>query len=296
MEMGDPPIHLTIINDVGTFKPSFALAELYFDLEDYDEAYNYYIKALSAKPTYHLPIYRVADIFTKQNKEVQFIRTTLEGFFPEKSDSSVNIILGDIFFSQKRYDIALEFFIKAEVLLKDSPKLYYSIGMSYLYLKKYKDAYRYFEKNAGAYKEKSIYKMILCEILTKNFNNANILLTASESYNHTLIKTVYEAFKNLMEGKTIEPISIDSKDEHLSIIIILLDTLLNVASPEIFEKALHLLNLVENDEALLMLAKLYYKNGYTNLAYQEFIRSIKMFDKIDSQGLEIMTQIMSVCK
>jgi len=74
------------------------------------------------------------------------------------------------------------------------------------------------------------------------------------------------------------------------------ELLLMVKEVDVFEKALQLLNLVENNKVLLLLGKLYYKHKFYNLAYNEFVRSIKLFDVMDSEGLILMEKCINFNK
>ncbi|WP_168198299.1 TPR domain-containing glycosyltransferase [Crassaminicella thermophila] len=294
IEMGEPPLEQYNINDVGGYRAYYALGEIYSELGDYDEAYNYYIETIKAKPTFHMPLYNIAKILIKKEKDINVVKTKLERFFGDNLNAGAYIKLGDIFFGMEKYDIALEYFLKGQEILKTDQNIYYYIGMSELYLKNYQEAYQWFEKiKEGKYYEEAIYKMILCEILSNNFENAKKLLHITKKNKNEYMYTVYKSFKNLVGDKDCEIISDDQEESKIfaDIIFILLNILIKVATPEIFEKSLKLLNLINDDEVLLRLAKLYYNNGYYNLAYQEFIRSIKMFNKIDQEGLEMMKKI-----
>ena len=71
-------------------------------------------------------------------------------------------------------------------------------------------------------------------------------------------------------------------------IVELLDILLRLEEFEYFERALGLFNLIESSEVLLHLAKLYGRHHHYELAYKELIRSIKLYEKIDVHGIELL--------
>lgn len=294
IEMGEPPLDQYNINDVGGYRAYYALGEIHSELGDYDDAYYYYIETIKAKPNFYMPLYRIAEILVKKGRTIDVTKATLEKFFGERLNVGAYTKLGDIFFGMRKYRVALEYFLKAQEILKTDQNLDYYVGMSQFHLKNYEEAYKNFEKiEEGIRYEQAIYKMILCEIFSNHMENAEKLLHIAKNFkNKNYI--VFKSFKNLVEDMECEIISNDKEEskQFANNIFMLLDIIIKVATPEMFEKALQLLNLIENDEVLLRLAKHYYNNGHYNLAYQEFIRSIKMFDRIDKEGVEMMKNIL----
>jgi tetratricopeptide (TPR) repeat protein len=297
LTMKEFPLQLYNINDVNGYRSYFALGEIHSELEDYEEAYHYYIETIKAKPNFYMPLYRIADNSLKSGRDINETKTTLERFFGEGLNAGAFAKLGDIFFSMREYDAALEYFLKAQELMKTNQNIYFNVAMSQFYLKNYQKAYQWFEKiEEGSCYEESLYKRILCEIFLNHIENANRLLHATETFKNRNIRIVHEAFKNLVADNAYDMISDDKEEskQFVDIIFALLNDLIKTATPEMFEKSLQLLNLIENDEVLLRLAKLYYRNGYYRLAQQEFIRSIKIFERIDKEGLEMMRNISNM--
>lgn len=299
VDMGEAPLHLNFIAGAGTFRAYDALAEIYFNLKDYDEAYQYCIKAVTVNPKYIQPLNIIVKILIDKERDMNDIKLKLENFFGTNLDGKDYLAIADIFFRQREYKIAYEYFLKADEFCQNSLKVFYDKGMCLLFLKNYQEAYKNFKKiKKGKLYENAIYNMFLCEILSSNMNNGVRLLNMVRDPEHNNTRIVYYAFKNLIEGKKCDIISNDKKESEkfLDDIFDLLNIVIKSAPPEIFQKSLQLLNLVENDEVLLRLAKLYCNNGFYNLAYQEFVRSIKMFNKIDIEGLKMMTKVYSKIK
>jgi len=291
IEMGEPLPHLSFILGVGSYRAYHALSEIYLELEDYDKSYIFCIESLKSKPNFLVPLYRIAKILIKKGNSIESIKSVLEGFFGLNLDGPAYIVLSDIFFSEGRYEIALDYLLKAETFMKESLKILYSKGVCLLCLKDFKRAYDCFSKiESGEFYESAVYNMALCEILQNNIGRATKLLNRAKEFESTVNGVVYTAFKNLVAGRSCEPISTDKNEsvKYLQAILDLLNMLLKLSEFKTFEKALKLLNLIENDEVLLKLAKLYYNNGFYKLAYQEFMRSIKIFEKIDEEGLDMM--------
>jgi tetratricopeptide (TPR) repeat protein len=291
MDMGESPLHVNFILGVDSYRTFHALAQIYLELEDFDEAYNYCVKALHVNPKYTDPLHTIAKILIDKERDINDIKLKLEGFLGTDLDGKDYMILADVFIAQRKYTAAYEYLLMAEEFIKNLQKISYDKGMCQLNLKKYDKAYEYFAKiKEGKLREKVVFKMVLCEIINYNMNNATNLLSMVRDPENNDRRRVYYAFKNVVEGKNNDPIS-DNKNESeqfADIIFDLLNTLIQAASPEIFEKSLQLLNLIEYDEVLLRLAKLYYHHGFYNMAYEEFVRSIKFFDKIDLEGINMM--------
>ncbi|MFZ5965979.1 MAG: glycosyltransferase [Bacillota bacterium] len=296
LEMGEPPLHLQFINDVWGYKSHYALGEIYLELEDYDQAYHHYVEAIKAKPDFYIPLYNIANILIKKRRDILQIRQTLERFFGDHINAPSYMILGDIFFIHGKYSTALEYFLKAEAMETTKfSKIFYYKGMCQLYLKNYLMASSCFQEidKEDMYYEKAVYSMILCNIFSNNTDYVQKLFDITKDFKNRQTSIVYKTFQEIIDGKNCPFISEDKEEskQFADIIFDLLSIVLKACAPEMFEKSLQLLNLIENDEGLLRLAKLYYLNEYNQLAYQEFIRSIKIFDKIDEEGLAMMREI-----
>ncbi|WP_425449026.1 DNRLRE domain-containing protein [Dethiothermospora halolimnae] len=201
----------------------------------------------------------------------------------------------ELFASANKYYLK-KVYKKAIPLYEDSLNLYkeeidYHKGMCFLYTKDYKNAYNSFcHIKEGKFYKESIYMSILCECLNNNLGNLTKLLDSAKNFDDFYRFKVYYAFCKIIENDKSKPLSDNEKESLLysEHIFDLLELLLNCSTPEIFEKSLELLNLIENNEVLLRLGKLYYKNDFCDLSYKEFIRSIKLFDIIDTEALNIM--------
>ncbi|MCX7884944.1 MAG: glycosyltransferase [Caloramator sp.] len=289
--MGDPPSYLNCLVGVGTYRPYFLLSSIYYLNGDFDESYKCCIETLKIRPNYMDAFYRIADILFEQNKDINEIKQNLESFFGEKLDAISYITLCDIFFSKGKYKTAYEYILKAESFSEYKETISYYKGMCLFYQKNFLDAKECFKaiKSEDFYK-KSIYYIMLCDMLTGNMAGASKMLKKAEEFESSDKITIYKGFRDLLLNKKCNAISSDKNDskKYLSSIFELLSILLKLQRFDEFEKTLEMLNLIENDEVLLLLSKLYYNNGFYKQAYKEFTRSIKIFDKIDVEGLDMM--------
>lgn len=306
IKLGEAPTYLSFIVGVGSYRAHHALSEIYFELGDYDEAYNCCIEALKIKSDFMSPFYKIAKILFKKENNDDCVKAQLEGFFGGNLDGPAYVTLSDIFFGEGKYDTAYEYITKVESLLKLDSRLLYFKGMCLFYLKSFEEACQTFcMVESGEFFEKAKYNMFLCKVLSENIGDSHRHLTENvgdchrqlTKFENSDVRIVYETFKDLVEDKNCKSISKDKKQSanYLNIIFDLLDTLIKISNAEIFQKSLQLLMLIESDEALLKLAKLYYVNGFYDLAYQEFIKSIKMSGKLDPEGLDMMRKILMHC-
>lgn len=299
IEMGEPPSNLALMAGVGSFKACCALSEIYLDMKDYDEAYKCCIEALKLNPGYTPCLYIIAEALFKKyerNMDIDYIKSALEDLFGGRLDGRACMALSNVFYKQRKYDIAYEYITKAEKLMGQSPEILYYKGTCLFYLKNFNKAIECYKKiKSGEFYQRAINKLFLSHILTNNTRRAARLLSKDKEIIGNKTVLVYKTFKEIMEGKNCKPVSADKDEsrEYLSIILDLLNILLKISEFDIFEKALQFLNLIESDEVLLGLAKLYYVNGFYQMAYNELIRSIKIFDRIDAEGIEMMRNILA---
>ncbi|MBB6215721.1 tetratricopeptide (TPR) repeat protein [Anaerosolibacter carboniphilus] len=295
INMGESPPHINFLAGVESYRTFHTLSQIYYDLEDFDEAYHYSMMALHKNPKYAAPLHMIVKILIDKQRDIYDIKSKAEDFLGTDLDGKDYMILGNVFFEQRKYTIAYEYFSKAEEFINNNLKISYHKGMCQLYLKEYDKAYNCFVKiKEGALYEEAVYMEALCKILSLNMRNAVQLLNILRNPENNHRRMIYYGLKDILEGKMMMPISDKRKESEgfLNIIFDLLDILIKAADPEIFEKSLQLLNLIEHDEVLLKLAKLYYKHRFYKMAYQEFTRSIKLFDKIDLEGLGMMKKAL----
>ncbi|MBA1335420.1 MAG: Glycosyl transferase, group 2 family [Firmicutes bacterium] len=294
LSMGEPPLYQSFILGAGNFRAHHALSEIYFELGDYNASYNHCVEAIRMNPDFTLPLNRIAQVLDKKGVKMDVIKSKLENFFEAIPDRTPFITLERVFSGLKRHDIALEYLLRAEKTDRDSADILYRKGMCLLYLKEFDRAVECFDSvKPGEFYEMARFRIALCEALKGNMYKASQLLEKTNEYKDDDTRTVYKTFVEILEGKKCEPINSNREESgrFVNIIFDLLSIVLTAGPPETFEKSLQLLNLIENDEVLLRLAKLYYSNGYYSLAYQEFMRSIKMFGKIDREGIKMLNKI-----
>ncbi|MFT9494837.1 DNRLRE domain-containing protein [Anaerosolibacter sp.] len=299
ISMGESPLQMNTLTGVGSYKSYYELARIYYELQDDEEAYKFAEKSFHSSFKYLEPLYMIAKILFEKEKELEDIETKLQEYLGTTLDEKDFVTLGDVFFKQERYDTAYEYYSKIDKFVLYNPKISYGKGMCQLYLKQYHRAYECYEEiREGELYEEAVFMRVLCEILSSKMNHATHLLNVLRNPENNYRRMVFYALRDILEERDVLPFSSDRKDSEkfIDIIFDLLAILLRAASPTVFEKSLELLNLIEHDEVLLRLAKLFYQHSLYKLAYGEFIRSIQIFNRIDPEGLSMMKKALENIK
>lgn len=298
IDMGEPPVAFSDLLGVGSYRAYYFLGVIYFSIENYDEAYKYLDTALKLNPKFTEAILKISQIMFIKKLPVNEIDSKLTSYFNGTMDENTDLLLSNIFYNNNKFDIAYKYIEKAENYKTNSLKINYYKGRLLFYQKKFKEAFNSFSRVViGDFYKESIYYSILCKILDNQYDNIDNLLNIAKEFNENEKTMVYIAFKDIMQETkyTLLAENKESSIKFLSPIFNLLEIILKSNSLDVFEKAVQLLNLINDNSVLLLLGKLYYKNGYFEFAYKEFIRSIKLFEKIDVEALEMM-KLMLICK
>ena len=123
----------------------------------------------------------------------------------------------------------------------------------------------------------------------KTINHFSI--SSATMYQQKVIKVI-TATANLLSGQNAT-ILCESKDNvYTDIIFEILDIFLCNQEFDKFEILLNLLNLIEDNSVLLRLANLYYDYGYKDMAKKEILNSIKHFDLITKDSVEMLQKCL----
>lgn len=295
IEMGEVPVFFREIEGVGTYRAYYLLGVIYFDIGDYDEAYNCYDKALKLNSEFTDAIFKISELMVIKNTPIDEMQKKFESYFNGHIDEGKKLLLSRVFYIQNKFDIAYKYAEGAEGFKKNLLKVWLYKGIYLFYQRNFKESLENLYKvNRGEYYNNSIYCSILCEIFNKNYEQADKLLEITEKFNEPEETMVYRTFKDIIKENKYIKLADDkeSSEKFVTPIFNLLEVLLRSNSFDEFEKAVQLLNLIDNDSIFMRLGKLYYKYGYFKFAYKEFIRSIKIYEKIDADALEMMKKIL----
>lgn len=291
IDMGEAPLLHAFLIGVGGYRSYFAMGEIYEELRDYEMAYKCYVHALQQKRDFLLPVYRIGHILFSFLEPEQALNKLKEHF-----DDTANskLIIADILACEGRYDKALEYIQEAAQDIELSPKFLYLKAYCLMCIGDFERAYRCLIDipSDAIYYPASLKDIVWCFWMQEQWDDAEVAIYFMEQQNMPVaVVDVYKVFSSILTGTdAIEPLTEDKEisKEYEQTIFEILDKLLSFRKFELFERALNMLNLIESDDVLMRLGKLYYKHGYNTLARAELLRSIKAFDVYDSEALDIL--------
>ena len=289
LRMGEPPPDSNSMCGVGTFKPHYALAELYQRLGERKPALRHCREAIRFHPLFREAYARMADLLLSDGLSPERVKARLLRLAPQTP--AALLMLSDLFYDRRLYRQALGLAGKAGRLEPENPAARYDEGACRFCLGQYRRAYRSLLKaSAGEAGERADFLRLICLLLDPTAacaSPAGLLLRLDVPH-----YAVARACRSLLAGETCAPLSDDPEGSkpYEEPIFALLEILLRAERLDEFIKALQLLNLISDEGVLLRLGKLYYKYGYLKLAYRELDRSFRLTGRIDAEGLAIMNR------
>lgn len=295
-EMGEPPNYLNVIIGSGTYRPHFMTGNIYFDWEDYESAAESYKQAFLMNTEFMEALSLLISAWCRLKPEPSALEENIEALrtlLPASYDS----IVFERLMNEKFYALALRYIGRYEETNGTCAYSQYFTGLCRLYQNDYRGAIEMMQKarDNEEYRMRSVCLEALARILDGDHAAADELLASGCTGEENAACRVYLYFNNLLRNRAEDPLSDDEQESLLytPYIFDILKILLVTRQPEIFEKALQMLNAVNDKTVLLRLAKLYYSENCFALAYNEFLRSIKLFDCIDAEGAKMLSTLKS---
>lgn len=294
IKMGEASTLYNIIIGAGTSKSYFELGEIYYALEDFDSSIENLKNTLKYDPQFNLALVKLIKAYCGLKIGPKALKDSIEDlrtYQPDKFDSLVYNIL----MQEKYYDLALTYIEKSDRIHGPSSESKYNKTLCKLFLKKYGNALTVSEslKKDKEYCARASCCQAFCKTIQRKYPEAAKILTASYLNPDDVFVKVYLAFNSIMETGSTQVLCTDEKESpaYTEVIFDILKMLIVTHEFDTFEKALNLLNLVNDKAVLLRLAKLYYNERSYGLAYQEFIRSIQLFNLIDLEGADMLHKL-----
>lgn len=285
LKMGEAPLLLRNINGVGTYKAATMLFQIYHNLGDSGCAIRYARRALKFLPGNRKLISYMAAMLMENmppaDAAKKIARLLPPG--PEKY-----LLLSDTFYTQRCFNLALQFARRAEKKGCDKRLSDYNKGSCLFYLKHYGAANKFFRELSGTpYESRASLLSRLCTLFDGS-------VTTNMPRGDDTYFSVLERFEALIAGKSCAPLSVDeeSSKPYVTAIFNLLAILLITGHSDEFDKARSLLNLVTDDTVLMRLGKLYFYHACFRPAYRELERSIQLTGKTDGEALRMMKYIL----
>lgn len=286
LKMGEAPLYLSFAAGVGTFKPAHMLCQIHYNLGEAGGAMRYGRMALKFEP-HNCEVLNLMAALLMENISPAAAAKRLSRMLPALPDKY--LMLSDVFYSLRRFELALALARRAARRGEDADTAYYDQGACLLYLKRYGEALRMFRQLDGTvFEDRAALLGRLCALFTGDAADSE---PPCGDDPHFAVLRRYEA---LMSGQGGAPLAADEKtsEPYIAPIFSLLDILIRTDHFDEFDKARRLLNLVTDDTVLMRLGKLYFHNGYLKFAYRELERSIKLTGKTDVEALRMMKYIL----
>jgi glycosyltransferase involved in cell wall biosynthesis len=294
IQMGEAPFYQNMIIGAGDYRSYLLLGEIYYYMEDYDCAIESYSAALKYNKAPIPALYKLIKTLCIKKTSPSTLAKKLEEikkYCPDKFHS----IVYDVLFQEKYYKSALSYIKQLELASGVTTQTVYYKALCKIFLKQFNSAYKILEaiKHDPEYQTRVICSQALCRTLKKEYSKASALLLGENVPLNDVMINVYMQFNNLMELGNPRALSEDEESsvKYTAVIFDLLKILIRQKEFEVFERALGLLNCVSDKTVLLKLAKLYYEEDHFGLACQEFMRSIKEFDLIDTEGANMLHKL-----
>jgi len=294
VEMGQAPPNLCFFPNTENIRPMIELAEIYNIMDDHHRALEYYLRAIKVDGKAYYLIYKIAASLNKLFADKSMVYKNLCNLFADSSYRPNAIVMTDALLNEKLFE-------QAEITLDtcmnsindDDPEenadIIFLRGRMLFYAKEYNSAFQSFRDYICTDKTKGILPnmesrarkyMLACGLLCNDCRDFSI--TLKEVMDDSIEKSVYHAF--------LEAASSPLDDKALCIISQVLSNLLAVSEYDVFEKALNILNIVESNNILLRLSKIYFNNGFHDMAVKTILRSVKELGTLDSEAIMILSK------
>jgi tetratricopeptide (TPR) repeat protein len=200
------------------------------------------------------------------------------------------ILIADVLINEELYDLAMGYLQKACDLDRYNSQISILMAKILYYQRKYEQAVNMFYKlqQDNSMIEESYKYLFVCSLIQNSKDAVNILKNIQQKTDSLTYK-VYSQFYNVYMGRN-EIIFVE-QDDHEKILHTAMDILkevLRVREFQLFEKLLGILNCMDSNKVLLELGKLYYDNGFKQMAVKEILRSIRELNVIDPAGVRIL--------
>ena len=297
LEMGESPQALKFLNGCGTYLAADCLGDLYFSVDDYKKALEYYKKAVDFKPDFYSVLYKIGKAICKVTNNPDEISKAVYSYFKDENYEPNVIVANDIFISEKQYELAVKDIQNKNKTQKYDKAFLFLTAKAKYFTGDYDTAIELFGKALSSKADiKQILPNIDSECVKHMFvidmikgNNLPQRLRQIKSICCDTEYKISRQFYLILKGKNEVVFKKDDDVETLlKGIFEVLDKVLKVSEFGLFEKLLGILNTVESKEVLTNLAKLYYNNSIIDMAVKTSIQSLKELDTIDPDCIEIL--------
>ncbi len=298
LKMGAPPPTLELLPGCGTYRAAFALGELYLELYDYPRAAKAFSEALSRKPQLYSALYRLGKAFRHMYGEEEASQKLFSCF--ASPHHAPNALVGaDVLLNEGLYGQALSALEDLTETEGHEAELCYVRGKALLYLGKHKEASDALREACGEEERTGrvlrgaprmgaqlLFALSLMEEDSELMREATDYLKTHGTPHETAAAGLMAA---LTGGETPGDRQFpDGGEAELAFILSVFDCLLKCRAFETLDRLLRALNYVDTKFVLLRLAQVFDENGFSVLAKEYVLRSVKELDTLDAAGAGIL--------
>lgn len=295
IEIGDNSA-IKFINNCGSINPLLSLGNLYLKLSDYDKALTNYNKALLLDKTNFSPLYKIGETLNNMYVNKSDVTNGLLSYFADKTYIPNIILTIDILINENLFKEAENMIAGYDDFKEFKSDFNYLKGVISFYNKNFTKSLYYFNnvlidkdlaQNTNiilnnSFIESSKYLFII-SILT-NDKALDKYLRTIKNYSDDITYSVLEGIYNIYKtGKT----EIIKENTQISMVILenFLSKFLLIQEFDIFQKLIEIYNYIEDKSVLISISKIYYFNGFKDIAKKNILLSAKLFNYIDREYL-----------
>jgi len=242
IEMGEASSYFNIIIGSGTYRSHLSLGDIYYNVEEYDEALVYYKNAFEENPQFTPAIINYIRTLCAKKPGLKLLKEQLD-VLSKKAPGNYYDMVYDTLIQERHYELALRYIQKAEKKYGTTPGAIYYKGLCKLLLKKYRSAITILEplKNDSEYLVRAFCTQALCSSMQGKYAAAARILSSERLNTEDKVVKVYLAFNTLLETGNTYVLSEDENEsaQYTVILFDLLKILILLNEFELFEKALN---------------------------------------------------------
>ena len=288
LKMGEPPLLYSYATGVGSYRTQYLLFSIYDELGDHEEALYWCRAAIRSNPDYTEAYLQLGRMLLESKTPVKTVKAQLTRLAKPAQNPARYLLLSDVFYTLRQYETALELIRKARTCsAAPAEKLDYDEGACLLHMRRFRDAAASLENVSGADADKALLLRRLCALLDGGI--------PEPPRGNGVWFEVMSALEKIERGISCRPLVEDAEASqgYIAPIFGLLELLMQLGEFDLFDRARQLLNLVTDDSVLLRLGKLYFRNGFYPLAFEELTRSLTLTGHTDAEALDMMKQCLA---
>ena len=291
--IGDSKSSIKFSEECGSTKPLLALADLYYDFEDYNMALTKYTEVINNNPQKLYLLYKIGSCLNKLYEDKTIVANNLLKYFSDSKLYTNRILLVDILIEEELFNEAKKI-INETNYPENSKDYYYLEAILDFYNGNYRASFAKFLRVIeievsstniiGNIESKSYEYIFLISLIINDMEFYSLIL---EKENDKIKIEIYKSLYEMYYEKPTKEIKFNT-NIYLLFIENLLYKLLIIKEYDLFEKLIGILNYIDNNTILISLAKVYDKANLKDLSVKYVLKSIKELNLINYEGINIL--------